>query len=52
VVGCQFRRIWPIVGGGGMKRVRRNINDLGIIKLSAVNNSMNKRRKDQLIVCR
>jgi hypothetical protein len=33
-------------------RLHRNMTELGIIKLSAVNDSMNKRRDHQVIVCR
>jgi hypothetical protein len=40
---ADLRRRW-------MFRVHRNVKEVGIIKLSAVNNSMNNRREHQIII--
>jgi hypothetical protein len=47
--------MWPVgleEVGAGYIETHGNITEMGIIKLSAVNNSINKRRENQIIVCR
>jgi pantothenate kinase len=48
LIGYCLHQIWLISTGGGRFRLHRNVKEIGLIKLSAVNNSTNKRREYQM----
>jgi hypothetical protein len=49
---CYLREVWAVSDLVARGNVRVTIKEIGIIKLFAVNNSRNKRRQHQIIVCR